>query len=150
GNYSGELRNFLKQHLPEYMIPSVFVTVDALPLTANGKVDRSALPAANAATANASEEFVAPRTPTEKVLHDIWANVLQIARIGVDQNFFDLGGHSLIATRILSQIREMFPVDLSIRNLFESPTIAALAACVDQAPAREAALEQLPIVRRRN
>ncbi|HEX2188234.1 MAG TPA: phosphopantetheine-binding protein, partial [Longimicrobiaceae bacterium] len=119
------LRAHVRQGLPEYMVPSAFVVLDRLPLTANGKVDRRALPAPE--LASAEERYVAPRTPTEEVLAGIWAEVLGIERVGVEESFFDLGGHSLLATRVVSRVRELFSVELPLRALFEGPTVAEMA-----------------------
>ncbi|MDM8557743.1 amino acid adenylation domain-containing protein [Candidatus Parabeggiatoa sp. HSG14] len=123
-----ELRGFLKKQLPEYMIPSAFVPLDAIPLTPNGKVDYRTLSQLSVNNYQLSEDtFVAPRTPEEELLAGIWADVLDIERIGVHDNFFELGGHSLIATQIMSRIRETFSCELPLRFLFESPTIAGLS-----------------------
>jgi amino acid adenylation domain-containing protein len=125
------LRDSLRRTLPEYMVPSAFVHMDALPLTANGKLDRRALPAPE--LASAEESYVAPRTPTEEALAGIWAEVLRLERVSVEESFFNLGGHSLLATRVVSRVREMFGVELPLRALFEGPTVAELAGRVDAA-----------------
>ncbi|HEU4885877.1 MAG TPA: amino acid adenylation domain-containing protein, partial [Longimicrobium sp.] len=125
---AAELRAFLKQRLPEYMVPGAFVSMDALPLTSNGKVDRRALPEPQ--TADAAESFAAPRTPMEEILAGIFAEVLRKERVGRDDDFFVLGGHSLIATRLISRVRESFRVEVPLRALFEAPTPAALAVRV--------------------
>ena len=127
------LRKYLKEHLPQYMVPSAFVLLDKLPLTANGKVDRQALlPLANQAGVAVSN-FVMPRTRTEKALAAIWADLLKAETIGVDDDFFDLGGHSLMAIRATSRIRDAFEVDLPTQALFENPTIASLAKRLTEA-----------------
>ena len=123
-----ELRNWLRTRLPDYMTPSNFVVLDELPLNANGKVDRRALPAPVAATQIAAETFISPRTPEEQNMVEIWAEVLGVRPISVDANFFDLGGHSLLATRVISRIRETCGVELPLRLLFDFPTVAALAS----------------------
>jgi acyl carrier protein len=125
---AGELRAYLRERLPEYMVPAAFVTMKALPLTPNGKVDRRALPAEGAAAGG--EEFVAPRTPVEQALADIWRDVLGVSRVGVNDNFFDLGGHSLLATRVLSNVRRLFRLELPLRVLFEAHTVAELALAI--------------------
>jgi len=125
------LRAHLRQSLPEYMVPGAFVVLDRLPLTANGKVDRKALPAPELAPAE--ERYVAPRTPVEEVLAGIWAEVLGMERVGVEESFFDLGGHSLLATRVVSRVREEFGVELPLRAFFEGPTVAEMAGRVDAA-----------------
>ncbi|MEL4898615.1 amino acid adenylation domain-containing protein [Crocosphaera sp. Alani8] len=127
-----ELREFLGEKLPSYMIPSAFVRLEELPLTPNGKIDRKALPAPQE-TALSSEEIVLPSTPMEEILAGIWSEILGIEKVGVNSNFFELGGHSLIATRLMSQIRQTFKVDIPLRNLFEKPTIAQLAKEIEQA-----------------
>ncbi|HEY0022709.1 MAG TPA: non-ribosomal peptide synthase/polyketide synthase [Longimicrobium sp.] len=123
------LREHLRRTLPEYMVPSAFVFLEALPLTPNGKVDRKALPAPE--LGSAEEAYVAPRTPTEEVLAGIWAEVLRLERVGVEESFFDLGGHSLLGTRVVSRVREVFGVELPLRAVFERPVLRELAAEVD-------------------
>ncbi|WP_345144602.1 amino acid adenylation domain-containing protein, partial [Dactylosporangium darangshiense] len=125
-----QLRRFLGGLLPEYMIPGAFVEVSAIPLTANGKVDRAAL-AAVEVRAERAEEFVAPRTATEELLAEVWLEVLGVERIGVHDNFFELGGHSLLATRVVSRVRNALGAELPVSALFDSPTIAGLAALLD-------------------
>jgi amino acid adenylation domain-containing protein len=127
-----ELRNFLKGKLPDYMLPSAFVILDALPLTANGKLDRRALPAPDQSRPNLRESFVAPRTPVEEMMARIWAEVLGLERVGVHDNFFELGGHSLLATQVISRLCDVFQVELPIRSLFEAPTVADLVMEVVQ------------------
>jgi acyl carrier protein len=127
-----ELRSFLKKKLPDYMMPGAFVMLDALPLSANGKVDRRALPAPGAARADWAETFTAPGTPIEKRLAEIFIEVLKLDRVGIRDNFFELGGHSLLATRVVSRIRTVFQVEVAIRCLFQSPTIIELAAEIEE------------------
>jgi len=122
-----DLRQFVKQKLPEYMAPAHFVFLDSIPLTTNGKVDRKALPAPSYEGISAAREYVAPRTETEKALADIWAKLLKVERIGIHDDFFDSGGHSLMAMRAVSQIGEKFEVNLPLAVLLEAPTIAELA-----------------------
>jgi amino acid adenylation domain-containing protein len=127
---SSDLRGFLKQKLPDYMIPGVFVVLDALPLTPNGKVDRRALPAPEFQP-ELEQSLLAPRTPIEEMLTSIWADVLRIELVGVHHNFFELGGHSLLATQVISRVRDTLAVELPLRSLFEAPTIAELASRVE-------------------
>ncbi|GAA3507034.1 non-ribosomal peptide synthetase [Streptomyces showdoensis] len=119
------VREHAARTLPDYMVPSVFVTLDRLPLTGNGKVDRKALPAPGPGTS--AMEYVAPRDERETALCAMFAEVLKTERVGVHDNFFDLGGHSLLATRLLNRVRTRFDASLSVAALFESPTVAALA-----------------------
>ena len=128
---ASELRAFLKERLPEHMMPAAFIVLDAFPLNANGKVDRRALPPFDARRPELDEAFVACRTPTEELLAEIWAHVLGVQRIGIHDNFFQLGGHSLLATQVVSRIREAFKVEMPLRHLFETPTVAGLAERID-------------------
>lgn len=127
-----ELRTFLRQRLPEYMVPAAFVTLDQLPLTPNGKVDRRALMQLTTPLLDLSTVYVPPTTPLEQELVAIWAEVLNIdpAQIGTQHNFFDLGGHSLLAIQLLSRMRNTFQVELPIRELMDNPTIASVAAAI--------------------
>ncbi|MGH8583366.1 MAG: amino acid adenylation domain-containing protein [Gammaproteobacteria bacterium] len=139
------LRNHLRERLPEYMIPHALVALDAMPLTPNGKVDRNALPAPVGGTA--SPERVAPRGPLEQMLWDIWRAVLEHDNFGVNDSFFDLGGHSLSAARAIARLRETLGRDVRLRVLFEAPTIAALAARLQDTNADSGALGNGPIPR---
>ncbi|MGA9377974.1 MAG: thioester reductase domain-containing protein, partial [Phormidium sp.] len=124
-----QVREFIQQKLPSYMVPQAFVLLNALPLTPNGKVNRRALPAPDISR-NLATGFVSPRTPIEAQLVQIWSEVLGIASIGVQDNFFELGGHSIKATQLMSQLREAFKIELPLRELFEKPTVAELAATI--------------------
>lgn len=135
-----QLRDFVREKLPDYMMPSAFVLLDTLPLTPNGKVDRQALPEPE--QAGLDNEFVAPRTDAEEALAEIWAEILGLDEVGVYDNFFELGGHSLLVTQTISRIREGFEIELPLRVLFEAPTVAELAIIVEEALITE--LEALP------
>jgi aspartate racemase len=127
-----DLRGFLRAQLPDYMVPSQLVEMQALPLTPNGKIDRAALPISESGDDATTEGYVAPRTASEHELARIWCEMLGIDRIGVHDGFFDCGGHSLVAMRLLHRVREQLGIDMPLRTLFEFPTIAALAAIIDQ------------------
>jgi amino acid adenylation domain-containing protein len=142
---ASELRSFLKERLPEYMIPSAFVLLDALPLTPNGKIDRQSLPLPEAARSAQDDAFVAPRTPIEEVLAGIWSDVLQLEQVDVHTSFFDLGGNSLQGTQIVARMRETFKVELPLRSLFEAPTVAGLAERVELACRGAAGLDRPPL-----
>ncbi|MEE7624548.1 amino acid adenylation domain-containing protein, partial [Methylobacter sp. Wu8] len=120
----------LKETLPEYMVPSAFVQLDGMPLSANGKLDRKRLPRPDLSELSA-KQYVAPRTDSEEILAEIWADVLGVDRVGVEDNFFELGGHSLLATQLVSRICIRFGIDLPLKTLFDTTNVAQLAAKVD-------------------
>jgi amino acid adenylation domain-containing protein/FkbH-like protein len=126
------LREYLKSKLPEYMVPALFIELEALPLTVNGKVDRKALPVAEGLELNTTAQYVPPQTPTQELLAQLWSEVLKRERVGIHDNFFELGGHSLLATQLISRTGDTFGVELSLRALFEKPTIADLSAFLEQ------------------
>ncbi|CCI07344.1 Nonribosomal peptide synthetase [Microcystis aeruginosa PCC 7941] len=126
-----EIRQFLKAKLPDYMIPNAFVILDALPLTANGKIDRRALPPPESSS-EASDKYAAPRNPIEDILVTVWSEVLKVEKVGINDNFFELGGHSLLATKLVAQIRDRLKVELPLRQLFNSATPAELAQGIEQ------------------
>jgi len=130
---SHELRNHLRNKLPEYMVPSTFVMLKEFPLTPSGKLDVKRLPEPDRNLSDIESRFVEPSTPVEEALVSIWRDVLGLEKIGVEDNFFDLGGHSLIATQAVSRIREKFKIDLPLRTLFHAGTIAALGKEVEAA-----------------
>jgi amino acid adenylation domain-containing protein len=138
-----ELRRFLAEKFPDYMIPSVFVMLDAIPLTPGGKVDRKALPLPSSARPKLDTSFVAPTTPVEKKLAQIWADVLSIDQVGIHDNFFDLGGHSLLATQVISRVINTFRVELPVQFLFESPTVADMAVVITENQAKKVGPEDL-------
>ncbi|MEG4076432.1 condensation domain-containing protein, partial [Microcoleus sp. Pol14D5] len=140
-----DLRRFLKEKLPEYMVPGAFVVLEALPLTPNGKVDRRALPAPEKRS-ELEESFVAPRTPIEEILASIWGNILSSDSVGVSDNFFELGGHSLLATQVISRVRDTLTVELPLRSLFEAPTIAEFASRVENLIAKGQSVLSEPLV----
>jgi hypothetical protein len=130
---AAEFRDLLKTRLPNYLVPSSFVMLDALPVTPNGKLDRRALPAPEENRPALQPSFVEPRTAVEQALAIIWGQVLRMERVGVRDNFFDLGGHSLLATQVASRIREAFQREFPLRALFEKPTIEELAKMISDA-----------------
>jgi acyl carrier protein/SAM-dependent methyltransferase len=127
------LRAWLKEQLPEYMLPSAVVLMDGFPLTPNGKVDRRALPAPEPERAGDAARMAEPRTEAERRLAAIWAEVLRLERVYADDNFFDLGGHSLLATQLVTRVREAFQIELPLQRIFEAPTVAGLAEVVEAA-----------------
>ena len=129
-SFALQLRQFIKEKLPEYMLPKAYVILEFLPLTPNGKIDRRALPMPDSVTFD-SPNYLAPRTQVEELLVEIWAKLLGKEQVGVSDNFFELGGHSLLATQLVSRIRDTFQIDLPVRNLFEAPTIEQLAKYID-------------------
>ena len=129
----GELRNFLKEKLPDYMIPSAFVLLDALPLTPNGKVNRKSLPDLDVSRPELDGAYEAPRTPVEEVLAEMWAGMLEIERVGIHDSFFELGGHSLLAVQSMALLQDLFGIEEPLVILFfENPTVAGLAAALTE------------------
>lgn len=135
---ASDLRSYLKAKLPDYMVPSAFVSLEALPLTPNGKVDRRALPDPDY---SGSELFVAPRTQLEEVVAACWSQMLRVERVGIHNDFFDLGGHSLLAMQVISRLRTIVQVEVSLRSFFEAPTVAQLAETIAQLKMRGATLQ---------
>ena len=129
---SGELRGFLKEYLPGYMIPSSYVFLTALPLTSTGKLDRKALPALDEMPSGRETGFVLPGTPTEKMIGEVWSGLLGLDRVSVHDNFFDLGGHSLLALQCISRLRKALGIEIGVRALFENATLAELAGVLDE------------------
>ena len=127
-----ELREYLAEQLPEYMVPTTYVVMDDLPKTISGKIDRRALPAPQRESCGLKQEYAEPQTPVEKILAEIWSELLVIERIGTRDNFFQIGGHSLLAMQLLSRVRQAFKVEIPLRILFELPTIADLAILITQ------------------
>src|SRR6185503_14356933 len=135
------------ERIPDYMVPAVFVFLDELPLTPNGKVARKELPEPEVDFADEETAYVAPRSPAEEMLAGIWSTVLNREQIGVEDDFFALGGHSLLATQVVSRVRDVFGVEVPLRELFEYPTIAGFATRIDEAERQEHGLEAPPIRR---
>ena len=125
-----QLRSLLKEKLPQHMIPAHFVPIAKIPLAPSGKVDRKALPAPDR-TSN-EQKFMPPRTPTEEIVADIWCQILNREKIGINDDFFDLGGHSLLATQVISRLRQAFEIELPLRSLFETPTVAGIVEQIEQ------------------
>jgi amino acid adenylation domain-containing protein len=141
-----DLRGFLRRKVPGYMMPAILIAIDALPLSPNGKVDRSKLPSPADSRPTLEEAFVEPRTEIEELVAQVWREVLKLEMIGVYDNFFDLGGHSLLATRVVARLRSNFNVDLPLRKLFELPTVAGLAEHVDFLRGNQSGVSVPPIV----
>ncbi|HEU5367436.1 MAG TPA: amino acid adenylation domain-containing protein [Ktedonobacterales bacterium] len=127
-----QLRSFLKDRLPDYMMPSTFVVLEAMPLNSNGKIDRKALPEPELTRKELGSEFVAPRTPLEESIAQIWMEVLGVERVGSQDNFLELGGHSLLAVQVISRLYEAYQIELPLPSIFEAPTVADLAEQVEQ------------------
>ncbi|MCD4691422.1 MAG: AMP-binding protein, partial [Calditrichales bacterium] len=138
---TASMRVHLKERLPEYMIPSAFVVLEAMPLTPSGKVDRKALPAPEFSRDDLAVEYAAPRNETEEKLAAITAELLNIEKAGINDNFFELGGHSLLATQFVSRIRETFNVELPLSKLFEKPTVAEIAGQIETLAQQPAGVE---------
>ncbi|MBO1049497.1 MAG: non-ribosomal peptide synthase/polyketide synthase [Dolichospermum sp. DEX182a] len=140
---TNQLREFLKQKLPEYMIPGTFVSLDTIPLTPNGKIDRKALPTPEGMVREV--EYIAPRTPSEEMIANIFATVLNQQNVGIHDNFFTLGGHSLLATQLISRLRLAFSLEIPLRTVFESPTVMQLDVAIAQLRSQEQGLILPPI-----
>ncbi len=140
---ANDLRSFLQRKLPDYMVPSAFVFLDSLPLTPSGKLDRKALPAPDHSRPELDDAFVAPRSPVETVLANIWAEVLKLEKVGIRDNFFHLGGHSLLATQVVSRMRNAFSIEMPLRQIFDAPTIAEMAAVITENPFERAGAPKL-------
>jgi amino acid adenylation domain-containing protein/FkbM family methyltransferase len=138
----GELRQFLRQRLPDYMLPTTVVPLTALPLTSNGKIDRQALPDPDQAPAHLNT-YVPPQSPVEMILAQIWGDLLNLDRISVTDNFFDIGGHSLLATQLIAQVRRVFQVDLSLRAVFDDPILQTMARRLIAAEQRPGQTEKI-------
>jgi hypothetical protein len=137
----GELRRFLQAKLPDYMTPALFVRLDALPLAPNGKIDRQALPDADRLRTESDATYVAPHTEVEHAIALLWQDVLQVERVGVHDNFFDRGGHSLVMVQVHSALQALYGLDLSLVDMFRYPTVSALAQYIDRAEGEPSAVQ---------
>jgi amino acid adenylation domain-containing protein len=141
-----ELRAYLKERLPDYMIPSLFVILDALPLTPNGKIDRNGLRPPDRSRSELAKAFVEPHSDLEELVAQVWREVLKLDEIGIHDNFFELGGHSLLATRVVARLRANFNIDLPLRKLFELPTVARLAGHIETLRRHERGVRVPPVL----
>jgi amino acid adenylation domain-containing protein len=142
-----ELRQWLRERLPEYMVPAQWVRLAELPLTPNGKVDRKALPAPDESHYDSGREYIAPSTPVQEIVAGIWEQLLDLDHVSVTDNFLDLGGHSLLATQFVSRVRAFFGIELPVRELFEAPSIEGTAAKIEAALHDEQHVHAPPIER---
>jgi hypothetical protein len=141
-----ELRDFLRQRLPDFMLPSMYVTLAALPLTPNGKVDRKALVPPEGAGQVAAEVYVAPRTATESVIAGIWSTLLRVNAVGIHDNFFAIGGHSLLLVQFAARVRDVFQFSLTLKQIFDHPTVAGVAEELARASEDRAKLDEAAAV----
>jgi hypothetical protein len=144
---SGELSRFLSMKVPEYMVPSAYVALDALPLTGNGKIDRRALPAMESIAADPDQTYEPPRTPLETYLAAATAEILKLDRIGVTDDFFDRGGHSMLAAKLVTKVRQR-GIQLTLQIIFKDPTVRGMAQAVEQDASRSAKPASIPRVSR--
>jgi acyl carrier protein len=144
---SAELKRALREKLPEYMVPEAILTLDEMPLTRNGKVDRKRLPSVKDAGRQGEQEYVGARTPVEEIAVGIFEEVLRQDRVGVHDNFFEIGGHSLLATQVISRVRNTFGVEIGVGSVFEEPTVESLARRIEEAIRRGEKVEAPPLVR---
>ena len=138
-----ELRDLVRARLPQYMTPAVIVPLESMPVNANGKLDRAALPAPDASRRTVETEFHPPETPIEELLASIWTEILGVERVGIDDDFFDLGGHSLLAVKMTSRIQGAFDVELPLADVFARPTVRELAAAVGRSLTVDAGDDEL-------
>jgi acyl-CoA synthetase (AMP-forming)/AMP-acid ligase II len=137
----GEMGRFLKEKLPEYMVPSAFVVLDRLPLSPTGKIDRRALPEPDLMKSAVKSDYVAPRDDVERAIASVWQGVLRLEKVGIHDNFFDLGGHSLLLVQVNRKLRELFNQDLSMVEMFEHSTVSALATYINRQCAEQASFQ---------
>ncbi|HYJ09722.1 MAG TPA: amino acid adenylation domain-containing protein, partial [Polyangiaceae bacterium] len=145
---AADLRAHLKKTLPDYMVPANFVALDKMPLTPSGKIDRRALPAPDASVERSEGEFIAPTTPMEQVMAELWSSMLGVGRVSIHDDFFALGGHSLLASQILSRLNRDHGINLSFRKFFEAPTVARLAKEAEAARGKAGVPARPPLQRR--
>jgi acyl carrier protein len=143
-----QLKDYLKEKLPEYMVPSMIMVLEKMPLMANGKVDRKALPKPDRTRMEVAGGYVEARNETEAKLVRIWCDVLGLDRVGINDNFFELGGHSLLATQVISRVRSMFREELPLRTLFEAPTVAGFAAIIVRYCEAREKVEQMELLKK--
>jgi acyl carrier protein len=143
GPTTTELRSFLKERLPDYMVPLAFVVLGEFPLTPNGKVDRQSLPKPETVRPDIEASYVAPRSQTEKILADVWAEVLSVEQVGINDNFFDLGGHSLLMIQVHRKLQEVIDQDISMITLFQYPTIGTLCTYLSGEAIDQSAFERI-------
>lgn len=141
-----DLRNHLREHLPEYMLPAAFILLDEFPLTPNGKIDRKALPDPLEQRMDLQREYVAPRTPAEELVAQIYSELLDVQQVGANDHFFDLGGHSLLATQLISRIRDSFKIELPLKIFFENPEVEQLARAIERLKMESEGLEEIPML----
>jgi aryl carrier-like protein len=146
---TASLQQFLKSKLPDYMVPGTFTVLEKFPLTPNGKVDRKALSARATGTGESNRSFAPPHTITEETLAHMWRDLLQQPQVGIHDNFFEIGGHSLLAMQFLARVRTTFQTELTLRHVFEVPTIAELAAVLEKAPDQSRTKNSISIARTR-
>ena len=144
-----ELRNYLATRLPDYMMPSLFVFLERLPHTPNGKIDRRNLPPPEGTLMAAADRFAAPRNPVEQIVAEVWAELLGIERVGVEDNFFELGGHSLMATQLITRLRQIFQIDLPLAIIFKTPTVSAVAQFMTDHEAKPGLTEKTALIFKR-
>ena len=137
---SRELREYLRGRLPDYMVPTVIVELEQMPLTSNGKLDRRGLPKPE--LDEASTEYEAPRSAVEEIVSGIWGEVLRVEKVGIAESFFELGGHSLLATQVVSRVRRVLGVEVGLRSLFTNPTVEAMAREIEQGRGVEQAVSE--------
>jgi amino acid adenylation domain-containing protein len=144
---SNDLRNHLKERVPDYLVPSQFFRLAKIPVTPNGKIDRKGLTEPKQDSLN-SKEYVALKTVTEEIVANVWSEILGVERVGATDNFFELGGHSLLATQVISRIRQVFAVDVPLRTIFESPTLAETAQAIAALQGLQCGGQTFPVIRR--